>query len=62
MPEPADLIIETSPSRISRILGEDIGADSLKEVLESLGFTVETASGTLSRQSPCPDMEINKRH
>ncbi|OQX29824.1 MAG: phenylalanine--tRNA ligase subunit beta [Spirochaeta sp. LUC14_002_19_P3] len=41
MPAPQDIIIQTSPVRLSRILGEPIDIKGMKTILESLGFRVE---------------------
>ena len=49
MPEPTDLVIETSPSRVAAVLGEDVGEDRFTEILESLGFAVEVAPGASDR-------------
>ncbi len=41
MPSPVDLIIKTSPRRISKILGKNINEKTLTRVLESLGFRID---------------------
>ncbi len=45
MPKPVEMAIETSPTRIAAVLGEDVGEVKLTSILEALGFRVEAISG-----------------
>ncbi len=41
MPEAVEMAIETSPARITKVLGEDVSDERLTGILEALGFRVE---------------------
>ncbi len=45
MSDPVDLVIETSPARIAAVLGEDVPAERMRSILETLGFRVEAIRG-----------------
>jgi len=45
MPDPVEMAIETSPARITKVLGEDVSDERLTGILEALGFRVEALEG-----------------
>ena len=45
MPDPVEMAIETSPARITKVLGEDVSDERLTGILEALGFRVEAIPG-----------------
>ncbi|MCK5736077.1 MAG: hypothetical protein KAH21_06335, partial [Spirochaetaceae bacterium] len=45
MPDPVEMAIETSPARITKVLGEDVSDKRLTGILEALGFRVEALKG-----------------
>ena len=57
MPDSVVLTIDTSPSRIAGVLGEDFGEERLVEILNALGFRVEEIPG-----APAGDDDRGRTH